>query len=138
MGLDYKKIDDVKIFALNEINHNDLMSKKSHYLNNVEHLFFSVLTVTSCVSVPTFASLVCVSVGITSSAVGINICAIIAGIKKCNSIIKKKKHYERELLGKGILNNITVLISKALIDSCISHEEFFSAINVLREYNEIK
>ena len=45
LGLDYKKIDDVKIFVLNEINHNDLMSKKSHYLNNVEHLFFSVLTV---------------------------------------------------------------------------------------------
>ena len=138
MGLDYKKIDDVKIFVLNEINHNDLMSKKSHYLNNTEHLFFPVLTVTSRVSVPTFASLVCVSVGITSSAVGINICAIIAGIKKCNSIIKKKKHYERELLGKAILNTITVLISKALIDSCISHEEFFSAIIVLREYNEIK
>ena len=47
-------------------------------------------------------------------------------------------HYERELLGKGILNTITVLISKALIDSYISLEEFCSAINVLREYNEIK
>ena len=36
-----------------------------------------------------FASLVCVSVGITSSAIAIKICEITAGIKK--SIIKKKK-----------------------------------------------
>ena len=38
-----------------------------------------------------FASLVCVPVGITSSPVGIKICAITAGIKKYKSIIKKKK-----------------------------------------------
>ena len=35
-------------------------------------------------------------------------------------------------------NTIEVLISKALIDSYISHDEFVSVNNVLREYNEIK
>ena len=34
------------------------------------------------ISISAFASLVCVPVGITSSAVGINTCAITAGIKK--------------------------------------------------------
>ena len=50
-----------------------------------------VSTVTGCVSIFAFASLVCVSVGITSSARAIKICEITAGIKKYKSIIKKKK-----------------------------------------------
>ena len=47
--------------------------KKCKYLNYVEQLLISVLTVTGCVSISEFASLVSVPVGITSSAVGINI-----------------------------------------------------------------
>ena len=42
------------------------------------------------------------------------------------------------MLGKGKLNTIEVLISKSLIDSSISHDEFVSLNNVLREYNEMK
>ena len=37
-----------------------------------------------------------------------------------------------------MLNTTEVLIAKALIDSYISHEEFSSVNNVLREYNEMK
>ena len=48
------------------------------------------------------------------------------------------KHDEIVLLGNDKLNTIEVLISKALIDSNISHDEFVSVNNVLREYNEIK
>ena len=42
------------------------------------------------------------------------------------------------LLGKDMLNAIEVLISKALIDSYISHDEFVAVNNVLREYNDMK
>ena len=42
------------------------------------------------------------------------------------------------LLGKDKLNAIEVLISKALTDSYISHDEFVSVNNMLREYYEIK
>ena len=42
------------------------------------------------------------------------------------------------LLGKDKLNSIEVLISKYLVDSYISHEEFVSANNVLREYYGMK
>ena len=41
------------------------------------------------------------------------------------------------LLKKDKLNNIEVLISKALIDLYISHEEFVSINNVLGEYYEM-
>ena len=87
-----------------------------------------------------FALLVCVLVGITSSAVGLKICAIIAGIKKYKSILKKKKKkYDKVvLLGKDKVNSMEVLISKTLIDSYISHDEFVSINNVLKEYYEMK
>ena len=89
------KIDETRGYLLEEIKHNDLMSQKYRksckYINYVENLLTLVLTVTGCVSISAFASLVCVPVGITSSAIVLNICAIIAGIKKHKSIIKKEE-----------------------------------------------
>ena len=42
------------------------------------------------------------------------------------------------MLAKSRLTGIEVLISKALIDSVISHGEFVLISNVLKEYNEMK
>ena len=42
------------------------------------------------------------------------------------------------MLAKTKLNKIEVLYSRALIDSYISHDEFVSVNNVLREYDDIK
>ena len=113
--------------------------KACKYLNCVGHLLILVSTVI-LVSISAFASLVYVLVGITSSAVGIKICAITAGIKTYMSVIKKKKivHDEIVLLGTDKLNTIEVLIYKVLIDSFIGHDEFVSVNNVLGEYNAIK
>ena len=62
---------------------------------------------------------------------------ITSGIKKHKSIIKKKKNKNDKiiLLGKSKLNNIEVLISKDLIHSNISHDEFVLINNVLKEYD---
>ena len=114
--------------------------KTRKYLNYVEHFFILVSTVTTCVSIAAFASLVRVPVGITSSAVGIKICAMTTGIKKYKSIIKKKKKENDKimLLGKDKLNTIEVTIFKALIDSYIIQGKFVSVNNLLRDYNGIK
>ena len=139
-----RKIDETRNYLLDEIKHNDLMSeryrKTCKYLNYVENVLILASTVTGCVSISAFASLVCVPVGITSSEVGINNCAITERIKIYKTIIKKqkKKHDKIILLGKDKLNTIEVLISKALIDSYINHDGFVSVNNVLREYNEMK
>ena len=42
------------------------------------------------------------------------------------------------MLAKSKSNSIEVLISKALIDSVISYNEFILINNVLREYNKMK
>ena len=73
-------------------------------------------------------------VGIATYTVQLKISAITAGIKKYNK--KKKKHEKPVLLAKYKLNSIKYLISKALIDSIISHDEFALTNNVLKEYYE--
>ena len=104
---------------MQEIEHNELISKKHkkicRNLNYVEHLVILASTVTGCVSISAFASLVGIPGGITNYAVGFKICAITAGIKKYKLIIKKKrnKHDKIVLLEKAKLDTIEVLVSKA-------------------------
>ena len=71
-----------------------------------------------------FASLLGIPKGIRSSAIGVKIRPIAAGIKRYRSIIKKKKnkHDEIVLLAKFKLNIIEVFM--ALIDSNISDDKF--------------
>ena len=109
-------------------------------LNYIEYFLILASAITGCTSVSAFASLLCIPIGITSSAIQLIICVIAAGIKKYKSIINKKKskHDKTVLLAKSKLNSIEILISKALIDSVISHGEFFLIKNVLKEYDEIK
>ena len=56
------------------------------------------------------------------------------------SIIKKneKKRAKIILLKKSKLNRIEALISKALIDSNITHDEFVLINNVLIKYDDMK
>ena len=81
-----RKFDETRNYLLDEINHNDLMSKKYEktckYLKHVEHLLILASTITGCVSISAFASLFCVPVGNASSEVGIKNCAITSGFKK--------------------------------------------------------
>ena len=51
---------------------------------------------------------------------------------------KKKKHVKIVLLAKNKLNAVEGLISKALIDSNDTHDEFISVNNVLKKYDDIK
>ena len=51
---------------------------------------------------------------------------------------KRKKHDKIVLLAKSKLNSMEVLISKSLIDSNISHDEFVLINNVLKEFYDMK
>ena len=95
----FKKIDETRNDLLEEIEHNDLMSKNHKkgfkILNYFEHFLVSVAVVSGHVSIYIFVSLVGVHVDTASSAVGLKICAINAGIKKYRLIIKKKEEKAR-------------------------------------------
>ena len=77
-------------------------------LNHITNLLILDSAVTGCVSISSFASLVGISVGVTSSPVGIKICATTGEIEEYKSIIKKKKrkHNKIVLLVKTKLNSI--------------------------------
>ena len=120
------------------------MSKKHkkvcRILNYIDHLLIIISMITGCISVSAFSSLVRITIGIMSSEIGLEICVGTAGIKNYKSIIekKKKKHGKIVLLAKSKLNSIEVSISKVLIDSNISHDEFLLINNVLKEFCDMK
>ena len=86
--------------------------KVCRFSNYFEYLLAFVSAVSCCASVSEFFVLV--------------------GVMKKK---REKKHDNMVLLAKDKLNTINVSTSKALIDSYINHNEFFSVNNVLREYS---
>ena len=81
-----KNIDETRNYLIKKINQNELISKKYkkayRVLNYNEDLLIFISTVTECVSISAFVSLVGIPKGATSSTTGLKICVIIAGIKK--------------------------------------------------------
>ena len=120
------------------------MSKKHKkiykVLNYTKHFLIVISTITGCVSISAFASLVGIPIGITSSPIALKICVITTGIRKHKSINKKNKgkHDKTVLVAKSKLNSIELLIAKILIDSFISHDEFVSVNIVLKELYDAK
>ena len=109
-------------------------------LNHVEHFLIVASTITESISISAFTSLISIPIGITSSSIGLKIPANNVGIKRYTSLIekKKKKHNKIVLIAKSNLNSIEFLVSKALIDSNISHDEFVLTNNGLKEYDQMK
>ena len=111
----------------------------AHLLNCLECILILGSTINGCISISAFSSLFGTPVGTTGFAIGLKMCAIAAKIKKCKSIIskKKKQHNKMALFAKS-KNSIEVLILKALMNLDISHDEFGSINNVLKEYDRMK
>ena len=98
-------------------------------MNYIENLLILIATLTGSVSISAFASLVFIPIGITSSAIGLNFCVI--RIKEYKSISKKKRKQDKN----SIINKN--LISKALIDSNISLNQFVLINNSLKEFYDM-
>ena len=109
-------------------------------INQIKHFLILASTITGCISISAFASLIGIPKGITSSEIGLKVCAVAAGIKKYQVIFQKekKKHDKIVLSAKSKLNSIEVLISKALINSVISHDKFPLINKVLKQYNKMR
>ena len=107
-------------------------------MNDIDYLLIIISTITRCVSIFAFASLVGIPIWIASLKIGLKICVRTAGMKKYKSINKKKKHDKIVLIAKSKLNSIEVLTSKALIDSSVYHDEFVLINYVLKEFYYMK
>ena len=89
-----KTVDETRNYLLEETKLNELLSRKYNKacttLNYVEIFLVLSFTITGCISVSAFTSLLSIPIRITSPAIGLKICTIAVGIKKYKSIIKKK------------------------------------------------
>ena len=124
-----KNLNETMNYLIEEIKQNQLMGKNCEKvcttLNSIELFLILASIITGCVSISAFASLIRILIGVTSFAFGLKISAITAGIKKYKSIIKNKKKLDKiVLLAISKSTSIEILISKALIGSNISHDEF--------------
>ena len=111
------------------------MSKKlSKYIAAFEYFdkTLIILSVTSGkISIISFASVIGVPVGVASASFSLLFSLTTRIIKKLLEITrnKKKKQSKIFMLAKSKLNSIEALISQALIDLEISHEEFKTTVN---------
>ena len=86
-----KNKDEARRYLTEEIKQNELMSKKQKKvcatLNYMKYFLILASTMTGCISVSASASLIGISLGISSFVIGLIICAITVGVKKYKSII---------------------------------------------------
>ena len=81
-----KNIDETKKFLLEEIDQNELTRRKHKNvcttLNYFQPFLILAFAITGCISVSAFTSLLDIPIEITSSAIGLKICAVTSGTKK--------------------------------------------------------
>ena len=90
-----KNIDKTSNYFLKKIEQNKLISRKYKKVcttvNYIKHILILASTITWCISISAFAPLPGIPIWRSSSAIGLKICAITAGIKNYKSIIKKRE-----------------------------------------------
>ena len=123
-----------------EINQRKSCSKKlNKYVTTFDYIdkILIVLSATSSgVSIISFTSIVGAPVGIASASFTLIFSLTTGIVKKLLNITrnKKKKHDKILMLAKSKLNSIESLISQALIDVDISHEEFIRILKGKDKY----
>ena len=127
-----------------EINQRKSYSKKLNKYVTAFDCIDKVLIVLSetsgGVSIISFTSIIGVPAGIASASFTL-IFSLTTGTAKTILNItrkKKKKHDKILLLARSKLNSVETLISQALIDMEISHEEFITFLNEKDIYDKIK
>ena len=138
------KITEIENYFHQEINQRKSCSKKlNKYVTTFDYIdkILIVLSATSSgVSIISFTSIIGAPVGIASASFTLIFSLTTGIIKKLLSITrnKKKKHDKIFILAKSKLNSIETLVSQALIDMEISHEELATILNERDKYEEIK
>ena len=138
------EINKIRDYFNNEIKERkDIIKKLNKYLVSfyyLDKIFIALSASFGTLSIAAYASVVGTPTGIASSSLTL-IFTIGTGISE--SLLKvtknrKKKHNKIIALAKNKLNTIDTLLSSALNDSEISHEEFSNIITETNIYENIK
>ena len=138
------EINKIRDYFNNEIKERkDIIKKLNKYLVSFDYLDNIFITLSGSfgtLGIASYASVVGIPAGITGASLTL-VFTIGTGISK--SLLKltkkrKNKHNKIIVLAKNKLNMIDTLLSRALNDSEISHEEFTNIINEGNIYGKIK
>ena len=142
MKIRLNKRTEIENYFHEQINQRKPCSKKlSKYVTVFDYIdkILIVLSATSSgVSIISFTTIVGAPVGFASLILFFSLTTGI--VKKLLNITrnKKKKHDKIFMLAKSKLNSIEILISQALIDMEISHEEFIGIFKEKYKYEKMK
>ena len=138
------EIIGIENYFYQEINQRKSCSKKlNKYVTAFDFIdkVLIVLSATSSgVSIISFTSFVGAPVGIASASFTLIFFLTTGIVKKLLNITrnKKKKHDKILMLAKNKLNSIETLLSQALIDMEISHEEYSTILKGKDKYGRMK
>ena len=138
------EINKTKDYFNNEINERkDIIKKLNEYIVGFDYLdkiFIALAASFGTLSIASHATVVDIPVGIAGASFTL-IFTISTGVNKSSLQVtkkRKKKHNKIIALAKSKLNTIDTLLSSALNDSKISHEEFSNIITVKNMYENMK
>ena len=138
------EIKKMENFFINEINERKSYSKKLNKYATIFDYTDKILIIlsagTGVVLIISFTSTIGVPAGIASPSLTLIFLIITGIIKKLLNITrnKKKKHDKILMLAKSKFNSIETLISQALNDMEISHEEFITIFKEKDRYEKMK
>ena len=129
------KISKIENYFIEQISQRKSCSKKLSKYVAVFDYVDQALTVLSATygEVSIISSIVGAPIGIASASLTLFFSLTKGIVKKLLDITRKEKHEKILMLAKSKLNSIETLVSQALIDMEISHEEF---ITNLKERDE--
>ena len=149
------ELNDLTKFRLDEINkikdylnveikeRKDIVKKISKYIVAFDYedkVFITLSASFGTLSIVSHATVVGIPVGIAGISLTVIFTVTTGVVKKLLNIIrkKKKKHNKIITLARNKLNIIETLISRALTDFDISHEEFSKIIYEKNNYEQMK
>ena len=138
------EIIEIENYFYQEISQRKSCSKKlNKYVTIFDYIdkILIVLSATSSgISIISFTSIIRAPIGIASAILTLIFSLTTGRVKKLLNITinKKKKHDKILMLTKSKLNSTETLISQALIDLDISHEEFIRILKEKDKYEKMK
>ena len=154
MSNSYLEANDLTKYRLDEINNikeyfnaeikerKDIIRKISKYIVSFDYadkLFITLSASFGTLSIASYATVVGIPAGITGASLTLIFTVTTRVVKTLLNITrkKKKKHNKIIALARSKLNIIENLISQALIDFEITHEEFSKIIYERNNYEQI-
>ena len=116
------------------------MSKYTAALDYTNKTLIVLSATNGGISIMSFTNVIGIPAGVISASLTLVFSLTTGIIKKLSKETrkKKKKHSKIIMLAKSKLNSIESLISEALIDLDISHEEFKKIVNEKEKYDQMK